>query len=151
MLTWEIDTKQDKGATWYVTAGIFSLALIVWGIWVGLYVMSIVIFILAGVYILIDNNAPERVTITVNENGIMIASSFYDYPKIESFSIVYDDGKPVLLRLKTTVRGLKNIDVELNNQVNPAELRGFLGQYAAEEENGGELTNTERLTRYLKI
>ena len=45
MFTWDITVKKDKGTGWYMTAGVFSLALIVWGFIVGLYVMSIVIFI----------------------------------------------------------------------------------------------------------
>lgn len=151
MLSWEISVRKDKGTTWYMTAGVFALALIVWGFIVGLYVMSIVIFIFVGVYVLVENNAPDTARIEVNENGIGIGNSFYDYPKIEEFSIVYDSGKAVLLRLKMKNRGMRYIDVDLNQDVNPAELRGFLAQYLPESETGGELTSTERLTRYLKI
>jgi len=151
MFIWEVSVKKDKGTGWYTTAGVFALALIIWGFLVGLYVMSIVIFIFVGVYILVENNAPEKIIVKVNENGIDLGGGFYDYPKIEEFSIVYDQGKAVILRLRMKARGLRHIDVDLSPDVNSAELRAYLSGYIIESENGGELTSTERLTRYLKI
>ncbi len=132
-------------------AGVFSLSLIIWGFFVGLYAMSIVIFIFVGVYMLMENNAPESVQISVDENGINIGGNFYDYPKIEEFSIVYDHKVAILLRLKTKKRGMHHIDIDLNSEVNPAELRSYLSQYIVEAENGGELTSSERLMRFLKV
>lgn len=45
MFSWNIATKNTKGPSWYTTAGVFSLAFIIWGIFVGLYALSIVVFI----------------------------------------------------------------------------------------------------------
>lgn len=98
--------------------------------------MSIVIFIFVGVYMLMENNAPESVQIAVDENGINIGGNFYDYPKIEEFSIVYDNKIAILLRLKTKKRGMHHIDIDLTRDVNPAELRSYLAQYIVESENG---------------
>jgi hypothetical protein len=100
MFSWNIVTQNTKGVGWYMTAGIISLAFIIWGIFVGLYALSIVVFIFVGVYILMENNAPEMTQIAVDENGININGGFYDYPSIEEFSIVYDNRKAILLRLK---------------------------------------------------
>lgn len=100
MFSWNIDTQNTKGAGWYMTAGILSLTFIIWGIFVGLYVLSIVVFIFIGVYLLMENNAPEITQIAVDEDGININGGFYDYPSIEEFSIVYDNRKAILLRLK---------------------------------------------------
>lgn len=100
MFSWNIIAQNTKGAGWYTTAGIFALAFIIWGIFVGLYALSIVVFIFVGVYILIENNAPENTQIVVDEHGININGGFYDYPSIEEFSIIYENRKPIFLRLK---------------------------------------------------
>lgn len=49
---------------------------------------------------MMENNAPESTMIAVDENGINIDGGFYDYPSIEEFSIVYDNRKPIFLRLR---------------------------------------------------
>lgn len=132
-------------------AGILSLTFIIWGIFVGLYVLSIVVFIFIGVYLLMENNAPEITQIAVDEDGININGGFYDYPSIEEFFIVYDNRKAILLRLKLKKKWLNTIDIDITPDVNSYELRTFLLQYIQESEKWGELTNSERLMRYLKI
>ncbi|PIQ11397.1 hypothetical protein COW06_01345 [Candidatus Gracilibacteria bacterium CG12_big_fil_rev_8_21_14_0_65_38_15] len=151
MFSWNIATQNTKGPGWYTTAGVFSLAFIIWGIFVGLYALSIVVFIFVGVYLMMENNAPEVTQIAIDENGININGGFYDYPSIEDFSIVYDNKKPIFLRLRLKKRGLNSIDIDLTQDVNSYELRNFLLQYIPESEKGGELTSNERLMRYLKI
>lgn len=100
---------------------------------------------------MIENNAPESTEIVVDENGVNINGGFYDYPSIEDFSIVYDNRKPILLRLRLKKKGLNTVDIDLTQEVNSYELRNFLLQYIPESEKGGELTGNERLMRYLKI
>lgn len=151
MFSWNIATQNTKGPGWYTTAGVFSLAFIIWGIFVGLYALSIVVFIFVWVYLMMENNAPELTQIVVDENGININGGFYDYPSIEEFSIVYDNRKPILLRLKLKKKWLNTIDIDLTQDVNSYELRAFLLGYIQESEKWGELTSNERLMRYLKI
>jgi len=49
---------------------------------------------------MMENNAPETTEIAIDDSGININGSFYDYPSIEDFSIIYDNRKPILLRLR---------------------------------------------------
>ncbi|NCP77226.1 hypothetical protein GW830_03800 [bacterium] len=81
-----------------------------------------------------ENNAPEVTQIAIDENGININGGFYDYPSIEDFSIVYDNKKPIFLRLRLKKRGLNSIDIDLTQDVNSYELRNFLLQYIPESE-----------------
>lgn len=134
MFSWNIATQNTKGAGWYTTAGVFALAFIIWGIFVGLYALSIVVFIFVGVYLMMENNAPESTQILVDENGINIDGGFYDYPSIEDFSIVYDNRKPIFLRIRLKKKGMSTIDIELTQDVNSFELRNFLLQYVPESE-----------------
>ena len=134
MFSWNITTQNTKGPGWYTTAGVFSLAFIIWGIFVGLYALSVVVFIFVGVYILIENNAPENTQIVVDEHGVNINGGFYDYPSIEEFSIIYENRKPIFLRLRVKKQGLSTIDIELTQDVNSYELRAFLLGYLPESE-----------------
>lgn len=134
MFSWNIATQNTKGPGWYTTAGVFALAFIIWGIFVQLYALSVVVFILIGVYIMMENNAPEHTVISVDENGVNINGGFYDYPSIEDFSIVYDNRKPIFLRLRLKKKGLNTIDIDLTQDVNSYELRNFLLQYVQESE-----------------
>lgn len=81
-----------------------------------------------------ENNAPENTEIIVDENGVNINGGFYDYPSIEEFSIVYDNRKPILLRLSLKKRGLNTIDIDLTQDVNSYELRAFLLGHIQESE-----------------
>lgn len=134
MFSWNIATQNTKGPGWYTTAGVFALAFIIWGIFVGLYALSIVVFIFVGVYLLIENNAPENTQIIVDEHGININGGFYDYPSIEEFSIIYENRKPIFLRLRVKKQGLSTIDIDLTQDVNSYELRAFLLGYLPESE-----------------
>jgi hypothetical protein len=151
MFSWTVSLKQERSAAWYSAAAIVAASLIVWGFIEAIYALSIVVIILVGVFFLVENNAPEHVEITVDDNGIGVGPEFYDYPKISNFGIIYDQGKPVLLRLQLHVRGIKTLDVDLPaGAVNAAELRAFLSQYA-EESKDAELGATERITRMLGL
>jgi len=114
----------------------------------GIYILAVVVFIFAGVYMLIENNAPETVEVEVNENGVMVSETFYDYPKIESFGIIYNGAIPYILRLKLKTRGFRVLDLHLQpNQINTAELRSYLANYITEDEKA-ELSTSEKLSQY---
>lgn len=148
---WSFQSKTEKGASWYLWAIALAVALIAWWIFMEIYIMSIVVFIFAGVYMLVENNAPDVMDVAINENGIKVWGSFYDYPKIESFGIVYNGETPYLLRLKLKSRGFRLLDLKMNpDAINTADLRAFLTQYVTEDEKS-ELTATERLLHYFKV
>ncbi|MDD2487685.1 MAG: hypothetical protein PHS92_04940 [Candidatus Gracilibacteria bacterium] len=150
MFNWNFSAKKEKSSSWYTIAIIIGLAIIIWGFIIGLYIMSIVIFIFAGVYILVENNSPSTIDIFVDENGIQIGETFYDYPKIETFSIMYNKNKPVYLRLKLRTSGFKLIDIPFDGKVNTASLRAYLIDYINEDEKG-EITGMDKLIGYLKL
>ncbi|MCK9272168.1 hypothetical protein M0P65_01345 [Candidatus Gracilibacteria bacterium] len=150
MFSWEFNSKKEKSSSWYTVAIIIAISLIIWGYIVGLYVMSIVIFMFIGVYILIENNTPDLIDIEINESGIKVGDTFYDYPKIEKFSIIYNKNTPVYLRLRLRVRGFKLLDLPITSDVNAAGVRAFLSDYVEEDEKG-EIGAIDRILNYLKL
>lgn len=82
-----------------MVALIIVLTLVIYGITQQLYMMSIVVFLFAGVYMLRENNIEPVMEVTVTEQGIQVHNSFYEYAKISSFAILYDGTAAILLRL----------------------------------------------------
>lgn len=99
MYNWTIATKREHTASWYIIAGITTISLAVWGFLTQIYALSVVIVILAGVYLLIENNAPDSADAIVNENGIGVSGMFYDYGQIENFGLIFDDQVPKFLQI----------------------------------------------------
>ena len=75
------------------------LFLIIYGIYEELYMMSIVAFLFAGVYILKENNSAPLTDVQVTDTGIQIQTSFYDYSQFTSFAVLYDGSVATMLRL----------------------------------------------------
>lgn len=57
MFSWSFSSRHDHSPSWYVTAIIVVLILVVYGIVEQLYLMSVVSFLFAGVYLLMENNS----------------------------------------------------------------------------------------------
>ncbi|EKE29739.1 MAG: hypothetical protein ACD_2C00109G0003 [uncultured bacterium (gcode 4)] len=150
MFSWQITTKKEKWASWYMIALVVSVALIIWWYVTGLYAMSIVILLVIWVYILVENNSPDILMVEISENGIMIWDEFYDYPKIDAFSIMYSKNKAVSIRLRLRAKWFKSMDIPLENAPNSADVRAYLMNFINEDAKW-EISWLESLTNYLKL
>ncbi len=150
MYTWTIPGKKNHSPTWYLFAGIFTVSLAIWGIFSEIYALAVAVFILAGVYIMLENNAPDTIDAIVNENGVGIGDSFYDFGQLIGFSIVFDDKIPKNLRIRTNRKTLGVVDIPLTQDINSAELRAFLVNYIAEEESA-EIGFMDRLLERISL
>lgn len=146
MFEWNVTVRKERSAGWYGIAGIAVASLVIWGFFEGIYALSIVAVIFAGVFLLVENNAPDSVLITVNENGVGVGADFYDYGKIDDFAILFDSGVPVILRLRLSKRGIKTVDIDIPEGSDVSNLRSYLSAYA-EESKDAELSNSEKILR----
>lgn len=148
MFEWSVSVRKERSAGWYLVAGIAVASLVVWGFIEGIYALSVVAVIFAGVFLLIENNAPDSVLVSVNENGVGIGTDFYDYGIVEDFALIFDRGEPVYLRLRLSKKGIKTIDVDIPPGSDVSGLRAFLSEYAAESKDS-ELGFAEKMLRLL--
>jgi MFS superfamily sulfate permease-like transporter len=72
MFTWNFSTHKEHSASWYIMAIIVVLSLVVYGIVEGIYIMSVVSFLFAGVYILMENNSNPITRVDIDEAGIHV-------------------------------------------------------------------------------
>ena len=120
MFNWQVPGRKNHSPRWYIMAGIFALSLAIWGIFTQIYALSVVVVILCGVYIMLENNAPDVVEAIVNENGIGIGEVFYDYGQIEDFTLVFNGQEAESIRLKLKKSNLRTMDIPV------ADIRAFL-------------------------
>lgn len=72
MFTWSFATHKEHSPTWYIVAIVIILMLVVYGIIEQLYLMSVVAFLFAGVYLLMENNSTPTTQVDVSERGIQV-------------------------------------------------------------------------------
>jgi hypothetical protein len=124
--------------------------LVVYGIVEGLYLMSIVSFLFAGVYLLMENNSAPVLQVDVTERGIQVGGSFYDYAQFSRFALVSRDDTPAFVRLYPVRRLSPIIDIPLSSEVSPTELRSYLAS-VMEEEHNNTLSNADALIHAMKL
>lgn len=88
MISWTFSNQKNRSATWYIVITIIMLTLLVYGIIMQLYLLSIVVVLFAGIYIFIENNSSENSIVNIDEYKITIDSSEYFWENFSSFAIV---------------------------------------------------------------
>lgn len=72
MFSWIFSSKKEHSASWYIAAIVVVLTLVTYGITQGLYLMSIVSFLFAGVYILMENNSSPSTQVEIDQNSVKV-------------------------------------------------------------------------------
>ncbi len=129
---------------------IVVLFLVGYGIFEGMYLMSIVAFLFAGVYVLMENNTTPMVTVMVNDRIIQLGSAIYDLDKITRFTILSRDGVPSIFRIWIKKSITPMIDIPLNDQVDAYALKDFLSQYV-EYDSEAEFTKSDRVIEMMGL
>jgi hypothetical protein len=99
MYHWQFSSSIQRSKEWYIIALIIVLFLVVYGILQELYIMSIVAFLFAGVYILIENNASPVSTVDIDDKKIQVNSTIYNFDSIDRFTLLMSGGEHSMLRI----------------------------------------------------
>lgn len=144
MFSWSFATHKQHTASWYIIAIIVVLSLVTYGIIEGIYIMSVVSFLFAGVYILMENNSNPITHTEIDNSWIRIGGTFFDYSAIQSFSIVYIEDRPMYLRITPRKKLSTVLDIPLTQEVNAVELKTYLAGHL-EEQKDVKFSNTDAL------
>lgn len=126
------------------------LSLAIYGITQGMYMMSIVVFLFAWVYILKENNSTPQMEVQVTSEGIQVHKTFYEYAKISKFAVLYDDGVARILRLTMKKWITAVIDIPLTPDVNPIELRSILSEVIVEDTEA-EFSGSDKIIQAMRL
>lgn len=90
LYTWTFEDKKDRGSLWYIIALSIVIWLAIWWFLTKQYWMSFIVLLIAWISYFVENNSEDTINVELNELGIKIWNSFYDYSKINSFYYVYN-------------------------------------------------------------
>lgn len=146
---WSFSDEKNRWLTWYIIAISIVIWLFLWWIFTKQYGFSFIIIFLFWVFLFIENNSNDIIKVEINENWLNIDESFYDYNKIEKFETIYDWENIFFLRLILKKRGIKNLDLRIDNNTYK-EVKNILEEFIWEAQNW-ELSKTEKIINILKL
>lgn len=147
--SWNFQDSKNRSPLWYMIALAIAIGLIIWGFFTSQYGMSIVIMLTVGIFFFLENNSEDVVQVDITELGIRIQDVFYDYSRIESYSIIYDADRAVFLRLHLKKRGVTFANLSIDNTI-ASQVRPIISQFIEENEKW-EITFLEKITHLLKL
>jgi hypothetical protein len=150
MFTWQFSSTAGKPKGWYIVALVVVLSLVIYGIIEGMYLMSIVAFLFAWVYILMENNSIPITRVDVNDRMIRVNATVYDIDKIDRFTLLSNDGNYVMLRLFIKSGIAPIIDIPLTPEVDSAELKEFLTSLLPYDADA-DWTRTDKLIHSMRL
>ena len=115
-----------------------------------MYLMSIVTFLFAWVYVLIENNASPTVNVMVNDRVIQIGSTVYELDRLSKFTILSRDGVPAIFRIWIKKSITPTIDIPLTTDIDAYALKDFLSGYV-EYDSNAEFTKSDRIIEVMGL
>jgi len=149
MYFWSYSNEKNRGKLWYTIALSIVIGMVTWGFLTKQYVMGFLIILVAGVTFFLENNQDPNTRVAITPLGIKINQTFYDFSKISFYSLIYDWEYAVILRLWLIKKGLKYVDIKVDNEI-ALVLKEILPAYLSQDESQ-EFDLIDRLIRMLKL
>ncbi len=146
---WEFEDKKDRWPYWYIIALSIIIWIAIWWFMTGQYGMSFVVLFISWIFYFIENNSEDIVKVTLTDVWVQIGKNFYEYTKIINFSYIYENDKPIFLRLVINKVSLKNIDLNIDEKI-IVDLKNILPNYM-EEDTKWELSMMEKFILKMKL
>ena len=110
VVSWKITERQSPPKTkkWYIVAGIIGVLLITYAIFTSNFIFAIIIIISAVLLVMTESHQSAELEIALDDKGVKVGKEFYDYEKIDNFSIVYKPDE-----------GVKNLYLEFKRFAKP--------------------------------
>ncbi len=113
-----------------------------------LAVSALTFFLLGFAIIILGSKKPERLPVTLDNEGISIGSTLYRFGQLASFWIFYDDPENLYIVFKRK-GGINDLIVPLSTDIDPVYLREILLHYVKEEYDQESFSNI--LMRWLGL
>lgn len=150
MYSWQFSTSSGKPKGWYIIALVVVLSLVIYGIILGMYLMSIVAFLFAWVYILMENNSIPVTNVDINERMVRVNDTIYEMDKIDRFTLLSNEGNYVMLRLFIKNGISPIIDIPLTAEVDSTGLKDFLSGILTYDADA-DWTRTDKIIHTMRL
>jgi hypothetical protein len=150
---WEVPeyNSHPRGSRWYTIAISIAIALLFFSIYTGNFLLPVIIIIVAFIFIMQHGQEPDKVTINLGNEGIVIGQKFYDYDEFKHFAIVYKpklDNKNLYFEFTNALKTRISIPLE---DMNPVEIRNHLLKFLDEDLDRTDIPLSESLSKILKL
>ena len=153
LLSWTVPEyqKHEKTTTWYIIAGLIGVGLLLFALFTNNFLFALFVVIAGAIIVIIEGQEPQKITITLTEEGIIVGNKFYDYDEFENFAIVYKPQQGIKNLYFDFFSALKHrISIPLED-VNPVKVRDILSSYITEDPDKTDPPLSEQLSRLLKL
>jgi len=142
--------RQERSLAWYAVMSIIGIALIIYAIVAGNYLFALIIVLIAFIILIYNIKEPMKINFQITEDGIMLASRFYEFKDINNFWIIYEPPavKTLYFEFKSVLR--PKLSVPLAGE-NPLGIREILLARLPEDLEKESESNTDALEKLLKL
>jgi len=153
MFRWKVDEfeKHVRSKTWYISAISIALIMMLFSFMTANFLFAVIVVISSLVIILHEGRIPDKVTIVITKEGVLIGKRFYDYDDLKNFAIVYKPRmgtKNLYFEFKNMVR--QRLSIPLEN-MDPLPIRENLLKYLPENLDRIDQPLSEQLARIFKL
>lgn len=151
-ISWDMPEFQDyiRNKTWYITAGIIGLLLLIYSVFSANLLFGVIIIIAATTLVKIDKTKPQDIEFAITSKGIIVGDKFHEYSELRNFYIIFEPPK------------IKNLFIEFNNilkprinvplfEQDPADIRKLLKKYMNEDLDKEGEPISEAIGKILKL
>ncbi len=129
---------------------IIVIAIAIYGIFNTMYMMSVTVFLVAGIYLLVENNTTPTTEVEMEEGIFTIDENVYEFRDYVYFAIITKAKNQKIIRLVPNSKLGTVIDIPLSSDANPIELREWLATQL-DENPDMKLSKTDKLIDIAKL
>lgn len=147
--SWSFNSSKKRWNLWYIIALSIIIWLIIWSFLTKQYVLWFLILLMSWVYYFMENNSKDEVNIYIYELWIKIDNNFYEFTKINSFTIIYTDEFADVLRFYVDNKLINKIDLKIDNNI-LNDTYSFLSERINEDKTWW-YTFVDKIVNFLKL
>jgi hypothetical protein len=152
LLRWETDEypRHTRSRTWFIITILVGAALLLYALLTANLTFAVVLLMIGIITLISIVKVPSRVEVIITNTGLIVGDTYYEYPAIKNFSVVYDppEVKYLYVDFRSSWQPLVSIPLE---DTDPNEVRKHLLPYCAENLERMEEELTDVLRRMYKI
>lgn len=124
--------KHERPRRWYMIMGTVAAVLILFGMFSGNFLFSLIIILAAIILFLQSQQEPLHVVFAITELGVIVGNRFYEYGELESFYIIYEppDVKTMFIETDSIFRPRLRVPLV---DMNPLDVQAVMRAYLLED------------------
>lgn len=124
--------KYDRNKSWYFAMTVVSVLFVAYALITSNFLFAFIVILAVILLLLLGSREPRPILVQVGMDGLVWDGNLFLFEDIDDFAIVYNPplAKTLYVNFRSAVRPRLAIQLE---DVDPVDLRGFLGQFVAED------------------